>query len=133
LAQAVRDVGLPRADFFIAYDDTDYSLRLQDAGWRLWLIPGSLIEHLRSKEVRLSTSDFGSKHYFNSRNRIFVKRRYARLSCISALGGIAVACLLWLLTNGLKRPASLRVLKRAITDGVFCRLGPFPADLTERQ
>jgi rhamnopyranosyl-N-acetylglucosaminyl-diphospho-decaprenol beta-1,3/1,4-galactofuranosyltransferase len=129
LARAVREVGLPSADFFLAYDDTDFSLRLQDAGWRLWLVPGSVIEHLRSKGVRLSASDFGMKHYFNSRNRIFVKRRYAKLSYIAALGGVGVACLLWLLARGLQRPASLRVLMRAVTDGIYCRLGPFPADL----
>ena len=131
LAQAVRDVGLPSVDFFLAYDDTDFSLRLQDAGWRLWLVPGSMIEHLRSKGVRLRDSDFGAKHYFNSRNRIFVKRRYAKLSCIATLGGIGVACLLWLLARGFLRPTSLSLLMRAVTDGVYCRLGPFPADLAE--
>jgi GT2 family glycosyltransferase len=126
LAQAVRDVGLPNADFFLGYDDTDYSLRLQDAGWRLWLVPGSIIDHLRNKDVRLLTSDFGSKHYFNIRNQIVVKQRYARLSSIAALGGIAFACLLWCLSGGFKRPGSVRILVRAVIDGISCRLGRFP-------
>jgi GT2 family glycosyltransferase len=129
LAQAVRDVGLPNADFFLGYDDTDYSLRLQDAGWRLWLVPGSVIDHLRNKGARLSTSDFGVKHYFNIRNKIVVKQHYAKLSSIAALGGIAYACVLWFLARGLKRPESVRVLVRAVIDGISCRLGPFPGDL----
>lgn len=128
-AQAVRDIGLPNPDFFLAYDDTEYSLRLQTAGWLLWLVPWSLTSHLRPASARLRTSQFGPKHYFNIRNRLVVKRRYARFPLVAAATGIGFACLLWLLTPGLTRPGTLRLLLRALADGLHNRLGPFPVEL----
>jgi rhamnopyranosyl-N-acetylglucosaminyl-diphospho-decaprenol beta-1,3/1,4-galactofuranosyltransferase len=128
-AAAVAEVGLPDAEFFLAYDDTEYSLRLRAAGWRLWLVPGSVIEHLRTAGARLRSSPFGAKHYFNIRNRIAVKQRYARLGGVAALAGMAFGVLLWLGARGPKNAASLQVLWRALADGLRMRLGPYPRDL----
>lgn len=128
-ARAAREVGLPSEDFFLAYDDTDYSLRLREAGWRLWLVPASVVNHLRTAVSRLRSSRFGPKHYFNIRNRIVVKRRHAKFAAVGLVAAMGFGVLLWLATRGWRRPGSLRVLARAITDGIYGRLGAFPADL----
>jgi rhamnopyranosyl-N-acetylglucosaminyl-diphospho-decaprenol beta-1,3/1,4-galactofuranosyltransferase len=128
-ARAVREVGLPEAGFFLAYDDTEYSLRLKRAGWRLWWVPDSIVEHLRSPGARLRTGPFGSKHYFNIRNRLVVQRRYTRFPAVALVGGIGVGVVLWLMARGWAEPGSLKVLVRAMADGLQGRLGPFPADL----
>jgi rhamnopyranosyl-N-acetylglucosaminyl-diphospho-decaprenol beta-1,3/1,4-galactofuranosyltransferase len=77
-AKAAQEVGLPNSHFFLAYDDTEYSLRLGRAGWSLWLVPSSVIEHKRTPEGRLRNGPFTIKHYYNLRNRLAVFRHYGR-------------------------------------------------------
>lgn len=128
-AQAARQVPLPEAGFFVAYDDTDYSLRLQNAGWRLWLVPGSVINHLRSRTARLHSSAFGNRHYFNIRNRLIFKRRYARVKSLATLDGILYACLLWLVAGGWRSREGLRTLIQSLRDGLAGRLGAASSSL----
>ncbi|UDG82023.1 glycosyltransferase [Candidatus Vallotia cooleyia] len=75
-AQAARDVGLPNASFFLAYDDTEYSLRLGRSGWFIWLVPSAVVDHLRSSNRRLRNSLYTTKHYFHLRNQLAVLRHY---------------------------------------------------------
>jgi rhamnopyranosyl-N-acetylglucosaminyl-diphospho-decaprenol beta-1,3/1,4-galactofuranosyltransferase len=123
---AVSKVGLPKAEFFLAYDDTEYSLRLQKEGWRLWLVPGSVIEHLRSPGARLSTSDFGAKHYFNIRNRLIVLRQFTKLPYLAMLRGVCFGFALYGLSVSKFNFSGLNVLWFAIRDGFRGRLGIFP-------
>lgn len=76
--KAAAEVGNPNASFFIAYDDTEYSLRLFRAGWSLWLVPGSIVDHKRSVRGRLRQGPYGIKHYYNLRNQLAVYRHYGR-------------------------------------------------------
>ena len=122
-SSAAREVGLPNAAFFIAYDDTEYSLRLKKAGWSIWLIPKSGIDHLRTAQSRLRTSDFGLKHFYNVRNRLIVVRLYSDWAVIS--GGIAIiyGALVWL---GSKKSLNYSSFKRfvlAVRDGWNGKLG----------
>ena len=121
-ARAAKAVGLPDADFFLAYDDTDYSLRLRRAGWRLWLIPGSVVVHLRNPASRLHSSHFGEKHYYNIRNRLIVKRRYAELRGLATCEGLGYALVLWILTGGWTARSGWRRFWRAVADGLSARL-----------
>ncbi|WP_179404319.1 glycosyltransferase [Burkholderia guangdongensis] len=75
-AEAAKAVGLPNRHFFLAYDDTEYSLRLGAAGWSIWLAPISAIDHCRTVEGRMRRGPFGPKHYYNLRNQLAVFRRY---------------------------------------------------------
>lgn len=125
-AMAVRAIGLPEAGFFMAYDDTEYSLRLRWAGWRLWLVPGSVIEHLRSPAARLHSSPFGEKHYYNIRNRLIVKRRYARLGWLATVDGWTQGLVLWVWSGGWRNRSGWRLLWAAVADGVSGRLGRAP-------
>lgn len=124
-AAAVKSVGLPNAAFFLAYDDTEYSLRLQKAGWHVYLAVDSEIDHLRGAESRLRSSNFGAKHYYNIRNRLVVVRQYAQHKAIAS----AIACLLglaiWALSRSSFSPSAVRTLSQALCDGFAARLGPF--------
>ncbi|EED99046.1 glycosyltransferase [Burkholderia multivorans] len=73
---AALDVGMPDASFFLAYDDTEYSLRLKRAGWTLWLAPGAVVDHKRPAGGRLRNGPYGVKHYYNLRNQLAVFRVY---------------------------------------------------------
>ncbi|MFD1557815.1 glycosyltransferase [Paraburkholderia silviterrae] len=74
--EAVREIGLPNASFFLAYDDTEYSLRLGSAGWSIWLVPKASVTHLRNAKGRLRDGPYGMKHYYNLRNQLAVFRHY---------------------------------------------------------
>ena len=122
-ANAVQVIGLPREDFFLAYDDTEYSLRLAKHGYHNWLIPESKIDHLRASSSRLRGSTFGPKHYFNVRNRIVVGMLYSRWKYFATAIACIFGLLIWVRCGGLKNIASIQLLLSAINDGVRGRLG----------
>ena len=126
-AEAARQIDLPVANFFLAYDDTDYSLRLKDAGWRLWLVPASVVVHLRTSTAKLSTSPFGDKHYLNIRNRLIVKRRNAECRTVATVDGLAYGLMLWLRSGGWNSLSQCQLLLHAFRDGLAARLGPAPS------
>lgn len=70
--EAVRQAGIPRADFFIYFDDSEYSLRLKEKG-KLLCIPDAVIVH-DSPEKALPKSSW--KHYYMFRNKLYLYRRY---------------------------------------------------------
>jgi GT2 family glycosyltransferase len=127
-AVAVKSIGLPEAEFFLSYDDTEYSLRLKQAGWRTFLIPGSHIVHLRPANSRMRVNPFGQKHYYNVRNRIAVRRRFCKFPMIAALDGAIFGILIWLLSRKPFSRCSFGTFRRALMDGWQERLGPFPGD-----
>lgn len=122
-AHVVRLVGLPNTNFFMAYDDTEYSLRLINAGYTNWLIPASKIDHLRQSGTRLRYSPFGHKHYYNVRNRLAVAVQHSKwkmaAACLAIISGFAI----WLGCGGLKHPGTVRLLFQAFKDGLENRLG----------
>ena len=119
-SDAALTVGLPDADFFLAYDDTEYSLRLKSKGWTLWLVPGSGIDHLRGNGSRLRGSAFGAKHFYNIRNRLVVARQYSRYGKLLAVF-FAIAVLI--VAKESFKPKSIALFFKAVTDGWRGRLG----------
>lgn len=115
-SEAVRKVGLPDPRFFFAYDDIEYSLRLGQAGYRLWLVPGSRVDHQRLSHARLRHGPFGVKHYYNLRNRLIVYRRFGRRVPAWRWLRPHWEGLLLLLVAGRGRPQSIRWWWRAVRD-----------------
>ncbi|OJA48779.1 glycosyltransferase [Burkholderia ubonensis] len=112
-ARAAESAGIPNSGFFLAYDDTEYSLRLGNAGWRVWLVPTSLIDHKRGPQGRLRHGPFGAKHYYNLRNQLAVKRHYGK----AASWRLAVPIVLFgMIALRDCRLASLRLWYRSIRD-----------------
>jgi rhamnopyranosyl-N-acetylglucosaminyl-diphospho-decaprenol beta-1,3/1,4-galactofuranosyltransferase len=132
-ASAIAEVGMPERGFFLGYDDTEYALRLQRAGRAVWLVPGSVVEHLRARRARLRAGPFGPKHYFTIRNRIAVARAYATLPVVPTAAALAFGLALWLVSGGPLRRGALSILLHAIGDGVRGRLGPFPQALARHR
>lgn len=126
---AIEAVGLPNTAFFLAYDDTEYSLRLKRAGFDLWLVPDSIVDHMRTAGGRMRSTMFERKHYFNIRNRIVVKKEYATFSHLSALTACLFGIALWMRSKGRFRLYTLRILLKALADGYNARLGSYPPSL----
>lgn len=79
----VRKIGLLDDDFFIYYEDTDWSFRIVRAGYDLWYCPESKIYHEVGKSNQ-NRESFGEgnlspfSHYVNMRNHIYIIRKYTK-------------------------------------------------------
>ena len=131
VAGAIAEVGMPERGFFLGYDDTEYALRLGRAGRSVWLVPASVVEHLRARRARLRAGPFGPKHYFTIRNRIAVARAYATLPVLPTVVTLLFGLALWVASGGRLRRGAVATLLRAIGDGLHGRLGPFPETLVQ--
>ena len=98
---AVRGVGGFPAHFFLYYEDTDTSLRLRRAGWRIRYVPAARITHRHSASSDQRSARF---HYFNERNRLLMIVR-----CVPA--GVARREL-WRFTRSVAGFARLRLRGR---------------------
>ena len=41
---AVRDIGVPRSDFFMMWEEYEFCLRLRGAGWKILVLPRPLVD-----------------------------------------------------------------------------------------
>ena len=74
---AVIDAGVPRADFFIMYEDIEFTNRIHEAGWQLVVLPDALERlHLGAANSRTSW-----RAYYQTRNQLrrAIDRRSAKL------------------------------------------------------
>lgn len=69
---AVRGVGGFPAQFFLYYEDTDTSVRLRKAGWRIRYVPSARAVHLHAASSDATSARF---HFFNERNRLLMLLR----------------------------------------------------------
>ncbi|MFQ6366739.1 glycosyltransferase family 2 protein [Lactococcus lactis] len=65
----VENIGLPRADFFIWMDDTEYSLRIIKES-KIFYNPSSYITHKTSKSTGEGTQKLSWKNYYGYRNSL---------------------------------------------------------------
>lgn len=81
--EVIEDIGPMKEDYFLYYEDTDWSLRAQEAGYKHYIVPKARIYH---KEA-VSTGLHSYIHiYYNSRNGMFLGWRHNGL-----FGKVAVA------------------------------------------
>jgi GT2 family glycosyltransferase len=77
-AEAVRERGLPVADYFLWNDDFEYTTRLTRSRPGLYL-PGSVVEH-RTRAFGATDVDPGERFYLEVRNKAWLFTRSAGLS-----------------------------------------------------
>ena len=70
----LREVGLLDDNFFIYYDDTDFTRRARERGYSLRFVPGAIIYHRKGATIGGSDSPFGL--YYLTRNRPYLIRKH---------------------------------------------------------
>jgi rhamnopyranosyl-N-acetylglucosaminyl-diphospho-decaprenol beta-1,3/1,4-galactofuranosyltransferase len=76
----VRQVGLPREDFFIHFDDIEYSLRIRKQ-WRIVVVPKSVIRHkivVMGHNGGFTPAKELWKLYYNRRNELYLSLHYTK-------------------------------------------------------
>ncbi|WP_186757026.1 glycosyltransferase family 2 protein [Echinicola salinicaeni] len=80
-SNVIREVGKLNEHYFAYYEDVDWSLRMEKAGYEMWVVPKSVIYHeagasskskSKGKEGRLNPK----VHYLNARNQLFQLRNH---------------------------------------------------------
>jgi GT2 family glycosyltransferase len=124
----VKKCGLPRADFFIYYDDFEYTHRLFRGGFGIRCVPGSVIQHLddgRSKKRVSAGANTSWRMYYTNRNRVFWLRNVAevRLVLYFRLVQIFMREMLEILIRQPHKIERISLLFKAYSDGWQGRLG----------
>jgi GT2 family glycosyltransferase len=130
--EVVKEVGLPRSDFFMDFVDHEYCLRLRRHGYKIAVVPASRVEHSIGDPSRFRVLGFDKawsdhvawRKYYMTRNEIFTIWKYDpdwRSKCMVAYRLVrhAVAILLF----GKDKLACLAMMYRGIGDGLAGRLG----------
>ena len=126
--QHAETCGLPRADYFLYYDDHEFTHRVRRAGFPLWVVPGSRIRHLdqgRSLRHAMREQSWGWRMYYRVRNRVHWYRSIEP----EALSLLWRLMLLFAVQWGLillRQPHKLHrslLMFRAFSDGWQARLG----------
>lgn len=75
--EVFKKIGLFKEDYFIYYEDVDFSLRAKKAGFRIIVNPKAKITHYVSSSVG---KDSPFKQYYMSRNHLMLVERFAPFS-----------------------------------------------------
>lgn len=120
--------GLPRADFFIYYDDLEYTYRIRRAGYPLIVVPQSRINHLDALHIGVAAMRERSwdwRLYYKIRNRIYWIRQLGakRILIIGYLIPLFRELLTDIVRYAPRKNARARLLFRAFWDGWRDNLG----------
>ena len=123
-ADAVREHGLPIADYFIWNDDFEYSMRLLRRS-RGFFVPGSVVVH---KTVKLGATDVdpGARFYYEVRNKVWLIRLARGLSPAEKVLYTGSSLLRWArtFTASADRPLLLTGMSSGLRDGFRSRPRP---------
>ncbi|OPY06426.1 MAG: Glycosyl transferase family 2 [Syntrophaceae bacterium PtaB.Bin038] len=130
-AEAARQAGLPRKDYFLYADDAEYALRMAACGWRFFWVPGSLIVETRKDDKQtlrvlgreVSCYAEAYRFYYAVRNSIHAFRMHGRRAELRSTLAYAVkmALLLSFVRTGERGRAKAILL--GVHDGFRSRLG----------
>lgn len=74
----VRQIGLPHAEYFIWYDDTEYSLRIHHYS-RFLVVPQAVLTHKITQLEKTHPRRYDWKEYYAVRNRLLMVREHGTI------------------------------------------------------
>lgn len=125
----MRAIGLPKKEYFIWYDDTEYSLRLQKYGG-IVTVPSAILDHktVIFKEAGILART-GWRHYYGYRNRYDVALHHfgkwsAGMVALQYLVLRAISFVMMLIPGKREHAGfNVRMIKDALQDGKRQKLG----------
>lgn len=93
--EVIEQIGLMDEAYFLYFEETDYALRVQQAGWECWHVPDSRVVHLVGQSSGVTVRDRAPRrlpaYWYESRRRYFV-RHHGRAYAILTDLALALAC-----------------------------------------
>jgi N-acetylglucosaminyl-diphospho-decaprenol L-rhamnosyltransferase len=130
--QVFEAIGLMDEDYFLYYEETDFCLQAQRAGWGCWYVPESRVMHIAGQSTGVTVRNAQPKrlptYWFESRRRFFVKNYGLLYAAIADLVWM-VAFALWRGRRLLQRkpdPDPPRMLQDFWLNSVFFKGGNLP-------
>jgi rhamnopyranosyl-N-acetylglucosaminyl-diphospho-decaprenol beta-1,3/1,4-galactofuranosyltransferase len=129
--KVVGEVGLPRPEFYIDCDDVEYTLRMRRAGYSIYLIKASLIDHGLHELGRRPGRDARWRYYYRYRNHIanmIIHRDYiGKYITIAALlritlGAMSKICMYPVIDHDYR---SAKLIWQAVLNGYALKLGKY--------
>jgi GT2 family glycosyltransferase len=130
--EAVEEVGLPRADFFMDFVDHEYCLRLHQQGYKIAVVADARLEHTLGETIPSSVLGMKKnwighapwREYYMARNEIFTIWKYfPGWRAKSITGRRLLRHALGVLLFGRQKLACLAMMCRGVADGRAGRLG----------
>jgi N-acetylglucosaminyl-diphospho-decaprenol L-rhamnosyltransferase len=88
--EVLEQIGLLDEGYFLYFEEADFCLRAQKAGWKIWFVPDSRVVHLEGAATGIGNiMRRRPRYWYDSRRRYFVKR--------FGVVGLIVADTFWLL------------------------------------
>lgn len=127
--------GLPRDDFFMYADDTEFTWRITAAGGRIVQVADAVVEDLESaaqQTARLRNrfaaallTENGFRSHYAVRNLAFFESRFRRRNrAMFALNRVLYFALLRFYAHKTDRMDHYRFIQRSVKEGLAGRLGP---------
>jgi N-acetylglucosaminyl-diphospho-decaprenol L-rhamnosyltransferase len=127
--EVFESVGLMDEQYFLYFEETDYCLQAQQAGWECWYVPASRVMHIAGQSTGVTGTQAGMRrlpaYWFDSRRRYFVKnhgRLYAALADIVWIVGFSI----WRVRRRIQRKPDMdppQMLKDMIQHSAVFRVG----------
>ena len=131
----VDSIGLPRRDFFMYGDDTEFTWRITCKGGRIVQVPEALVEdlegsfqqtsHVRNRFIGALLSDSDFRTYYSVRNLAYFESRFRRRQpAMFALNRRLYFAILHRYARRLGRMDRYRFIRESMDEGLRGQLGP---------
>ncbi|MCX7927441.1 MAG: glycosyltransferase [Candidatus Omnitrophica bacterium] len=132
--EAISTVGLPQRDYFLYADDTEYALRIKEAGFSIFWVPSSRVieKRLADKELigkgvfKTTLVREPAKLYYAFRNQLHVGIKYKKWWQVVKTFLFAVKVIFVFSLGKRKESEKIIAVKLALKDGFCGRLGRHP-------
>jgi GT2 family glycosyltransferase len=126
--EAVSDAGFLNKEYFLYWEDIDWSMKLRKSGYRLFVFPDIRVSHLGSSSTGLES---GSYLYYYHRNQLrFLFGNCPALLLPFALTGFSAnllrICAAWLFKHGKEGRHKIRMTLKGVADFLLFRKGRVP-------
>ncbi|MDC1371467.1 glycosyltransferase family 2 protein [Flavobacteriaceae bacterium] len=120
----IREVGLLDNRFFAYFEDADWSIRMTNLGYKLGVVPSSIIYHHQSGSVKKNNISFEGNlspytHYLNVRNHIYLIKKHTffnrKGSCVYQILKI-ISYFIYFIFRG--RFGKFKMVWRGVFDGI---------------
>lgn len=128
---AFERAGLLDEAYYLYYEETDWCLRVQEAGYRIVAVPASVVWHRGS--ATLGSTSLALEYYMNRNQLRFIARHWSGMRGLLILGCAVLRQALTIAAYSVKPHGGQRVpcrnaRLRALRDAILGRWGPMGSD-----